>query len=43
MSNYIGAVGFMPPLLSNEVPFGLVKINQETRQPERDVNGLCVR
>ena len=43
ISNKIGAVGSIPPLLANLMPFGLIKVNQDTGEPERDENGLCIR
>ena len=43
ISNEIGAVGSIPPLLAKVMPFGLIKVNQTTGEPERDENGFCIR
>ena len=43
VSNHVGAVGFVPPFFTKVVPFGLIRVNQDTGEPERDGNGLCVR
>ena len=43
LSNHVGAVGFLPVFFSKQVPFGLIKVNQNTGEPDRDANGLCIR
>ena len=43
VSNQVGAVGFVPPFFTKLVPFGLIRVNQDNGEPERDENGLCVR
>ena len=43
VSNQVGAVGFVPPFFTKVVPFGLIRVKQDTGEPERDGNGLCVR
>ncbi|XP_063838763.1 long-chain fatty acid transport protein 4-like [Ostrinia nubilalis] len=41
VDNQIGAVGFIPRIMSSIYPIGLVKINRETGEPIRDSKGLC--
>ena len=43
VNNQVGAVGFVPPFFTKVVPFGLIRVNQDTGEPERDGNGLCAR
>ena len=43
VSNQVGAVGFVPPFFTKLVPFGLIRVDQDNGEPERDENGLCVR
>ena len=43
VSNQVGAVGFVPPFFTKIVPFGLIRVKQDTGEPERDGDGLCVR
>ena len=43
VNNHVGAVGFLPPLLTNIVPMGLIKVNQDTGEPLRDGSGQCIR
>ena len=43
VSNQVRAVGFVPPFFTKVVPFGLIRVKQDTGEPERDGNGLCVR
>ena len=39
----IGSVGFVPVLFPGILPLGLIRVNKETGEPERDANGLCIR
>jgi len=41
-SNKVGAVGFISVLFPFLLPLGLVKVDEETREPLRDSNGLCI-
>ena len=43
VSNRVGAVGFVPPFFTKLAPFGLIRVKQDTGEPERDGNGLCIR
>lgn len=44
IDNHVGSCGFFPiyPYLSNLYPVRLIKVDQETGEPIRDVNGLCI-
>lgn len=37
-----GACGFVPVILRHIVPAYLIKVNEETGEPLRDKNGLCI-
>jgi len=41
-SNKVGAVGFISVLFPFLLPLGLVKVDEETREPLRDKDGLCI-
>ena len=43
VGNQVGAVGFVPPFFTKVVPFGLIRVKQDTGEPESDGDGLCVR
>ena len=38
-----GAVGFVPPLVPWVYPCKLIKVDEDTGEPIRDENGLCVK
>lgn len=37
-----GACGFVPVILRHALPVYLIKVNEETGEPLRDKNGLCI-
>jgi len=41
-SNKVGAVGFISVLFPFLLPLGLVKVDEETREPLRTEDGLCI-
>lgn len=40
--NVIGSVGYVSVLFPGLLPLGLIKVDKETGQAERDENGLCI-
>lgn len=44
MDGRIGAVGFLPVIVPKSlVPLAVIRVNQETYEPIRGANGLCIR
>ena len=39
----MGAVGFVSRIAPAVYPVALIKVNEETGEPVRDANGLCIR
>lgn len=40
--NTVGAIGFVPPIFSFAIPVTLIKYDEETYEPLRDVDGHCI-
>lgn len=43
IDNKIGAVGFVPLCAGSLYPVGLLKVDEETGEPVRGPDGLCIR
>ncbi|XP_043209142.1 long-chain fatty acid transport protein 1-like [Amphibalanus amphitrite] len=43
MEGKMGAVGFVPPLVPWVYPCKLIKVDEDTGEPLRDENGLCIK
>jgi len=42
ISGRVGAVGFVSVLFPFLLPLGLIQVDEETREPIRDENGMCI-
>lgn len=42
ISGRVGAVGFVSVIFPFLLPLGLIQVDEETREPLRDENGLCI-
>lgn len=43
MDNTLGAVGFLPPVARYYYPLALVKCDEDTKEPIRNSQGLCIQ